>query len=82
MNYFIGTKTLFLWDMLLKAKPYNVKMYIETYNKVSIFQISWHKKGGSLKTIVRPHLKFPYTTTINGVTYNSDKIESVINLVK
>jgi hypothetical protein len=77
----VGPKSFMCYDITFKTIPFNIKFNFEHYQKVSCFQINWHKKSGLIKTRVDSNSKFPFTTIIDNKVYKSDKIESVINLI-
>lgn len=82
MNILIGHKSYIIYQISLKSNLIGVKCFITTFQRVSKIQINWHTKGNGIKTIVTLNGKFPFHTTINGVNYQSDNINSVIDLVQ
>jgi hypothetical protein len=57
--------------------------YYERHKRTRTAMISWHQKAGPVKTLW--HLdgrKFPFETSVNGKTWWSDKIQTVVELIR
>lgn len=78
----IGYKTLFIIELNKKLKDKNIKYFIEYYKLIGLIQISWHTKGGNLKTRINVSKAYPFCTKIGNIEHHSNNIESVIRLIK
>jgi hypothetical protein len=78
----VGQKYLFYLECINEIGNKGVYFHFDFYKRVSVIQISWLKKGGNIKTKITLSKKFKFETKINGVVYHSDKISSVLRLVK
>lgn len=88
MNVVIGMTSARVYSLEMGIKmavclnPDTIWHFIEIYSRVPYMQISWVEKGGSIKTKVDFSKKLQFKTVLDGVTYHSDNIYSVVELIK
>ena len=78
----VSSRTYFLIQLKTQISNKNIRYFIESYKHSRLMQISWHTKGGSLKTRVNISKAYPFWTKIGNIEYHSNNIESVIKLIK
>jgi len=78
----VSSRTYFLIQVETQIRKKNIRYFIESYKRSRLMQISWHTKGGNIKTRINISKAYPFCTKIGNIEYHSNNIESVIKLIK